>query len=143
GNTYQFPEGTDKNAAINYFKKKGIGATASQSTGSKLKEAAFTGIVSPETIEPYVNPVPKGAVAEDITKGNYWKTFRDKFFEGASRDIAKVGSTLTSVGGAALTAAGVAGGIPAMLAGGTAMELGRETQKESGEGARDVASDLL
>jgi hypothetical protein len=30
GNTYQFPDGTDKSAAIGYFKKKGIGVKAAQ-----------------------------------------------------------------------------------------------------------------
>ncbi len=39
GNTYQFPDGTDKTAAVAYFKKKGIGAkqTVTPTPGSVLR----------------------------------------------------------------------------------------------------------
>lgn len=38
GNTYQFPDGTDKTAAIGYFKKKGIGAKAATSPAGDWRD---------------------------------------------------------------------------------------------------------
>jgi hypothetical protein len=42
GKTYQFPDGTDKTAAIDYFKKKGIGIKAPSQPGAQPAEKSFT-----------------------------------------------------------------------------------------------------
>jgi hypothetical protein len=60
GNTYQFPDGTDKDAAVRYFRSKGIGGTA-QEFGS-LRAATPT--PSPKGVLPWLQNAE-----EDITHG--------------------------------------------------------------------------
>src|ERR1700677_2915713 len=75
GNTYQFPDGTDKNAAIKYFKAKGIGAAgaATASAPPKLNVGAPSTqpmsqqyLVGGGTPEPLSNTV--GRMAHDAVR---------------------------------------------------------------------------
>ena len=88
GNTYQFPPGTDKTAAIAYFKKKGIGAPDLK-TGAGMQEKAQAQARAKSTSMPM-----KTSALPEIVKG--------------------VGYTLPAIGGIA----GGLAGAPAFGAGG-------------------------
>ena len=66
GNTYQFPDGTDKTAAIAYFKKKGIG----------------------------VSPVPTTPQPESRTAGNYAKESLFGLGRGLKNTVVGLGQTI-------------------------------------------------
>lgn len=66
GNTYQFPDGTDKNAAVSYFKKKGIGTASSQvvsSTAAGPKTKSLTDRWN-DFRDKLTTPTPHGSTSE-------------------------------------------------------------------------------
>ena len=62
GKTYQFPAGTDKQAAISYFKKKGIGASPESQRPDAVKQAQ-------EAVSSGIKPLIPGTATQDPTDG--------------------------------------------------------------------------
>lgn len=71
GNSYYFPDGTDKDGAIDYFKRKGIGASQ----------------VASETKDPLFDPSTKGPMASGISSVSAAPTGVMPWLQNFQRDI--------------------------------------------------------
>jgi hypothetical protein len=60
GNSYQFPDGTDKAAAIGYFKKKGIGAKPTSVSGAPAPRGTLSAAPKPSWLDDAENDLREG-----------------------------------------------------------------------------------
>lgn len=89
GNTYQFPDGTDKSAAVAYFKKKGIGVKQSAPAPSRLER--FESAVAP-------SDAPTGAESPGVFAMRQVKEFGKGAASGVEQIVAHPIDTIKSMG---------------------------------------------
>jgi hypothetical protein len=98
GSTYQFPDGTDKNAAIAYFKKKGIGAAPSSTSTAPEKKPGFWDSYD-KKVAPLVTPTQHDAEASG--KAFLANPTAGTFLKETGK---QVGTSLSNMGAGALSA---------------------------------------
>lgn len=122
GNTYQFPDGTDKTAAIAYFKKKGIGGKAAPQ--SEVSNAAERSAGLPDLhvgVNPHPRKLPKeGSVEQRFGPGpgGYIEAGRQGAEKWMTRNAPVVMGTI----------GGIVGGVPGAIIGGAAAGTAEDTE---------------
>src|SRR5271155_3998473 len=128
GKTYQFPAGTDKQAAISYFKKKGIGASPESQRPDAVKQAQVS-VAKPLTqAQPTERAMQQGIggppMFVDVPSGEgkkFEEAGKKGYAQGGKTGMEMVGSTIGAEGGAGVK--GIAGFLMRMLGSGAGAEL--------------------